>query len=82
VAGLGVDRLLDQIERNGADQHAGAEGHDQPDRRQADPESERDDGAQDERRGCEEPPAESGSHSAILLRERVDGSSLAASRLC
>ena len=45
---LRVDRLLDEIEGDGADQHACAEAHDQPDRAQADSKSQRDDGADDD----------------------------------
>jgi hypothetical protein len=48
VPALRVDRFFDEIERDGADQHARAEPHDQSDRTQADPDSERDDGTDDE----------------------------------
>ena len=47
-------RLLDEVERDRADQHACAEGHDQPDHTQADPEP----GARQERRSpARKPPA-------------------------
>jgi hypothetical protein len=36
-----VHRLLDEIERDGADQHPRAEAHDEADRPQPDPEPER-----------------------------------------
>ena len=45
VTGRHSDRLLDQVEGDRADQHARAEGHDQPDHAQADAEAERDERA-------------------------------------
>jgi hypothetical protein len=49
VAGRHPRRLFDQIEGDRADQHACTEGHDQPDRAQANLEEERDDCTDHER---------------------------------
>ena len=48
IAGRNPERLFDQIEGDRADQHACAEGHDQPDRAETDLEEERDDGTDHE----------------------------------
>jgi hypothetical protein len=58
-------RLTDEVERDGADQHARPEAHDEADRPEADPEPERRSCADHERRRRERAPAEGASH---LLR--------------
>src|SRR6185436_4568823 len=60
--GRGVERLLDELERDGADQHAGAEGHDQPQHAPLDADPERDEAADDERRARDQPPEERCAH--------------------
>ena len=70
TAGL-ADRLLHQVERDRADQHAGAEGQDQPDHAQADAEAERDQGADHQRGRRHDSPAERCCH--LPSRPRLPG---------
>jgi hypothetical protein len=58
----GVERLLDELERDCADQHAAAECHDQAERPLADAAVERERAAGDQRRGGEKAPRERGQH--------------------
>jgi hypothetical protein len=57
-----VSCLLDQIEGDRADQHAGAEAHDQPDQGQLDSKEERKNGADHERGRRQGSPAEGRRH--------------------
>ena len=66
-----VDRLLDEVERDCADEDAGAEAHDQADPRSVDADEERRDRADDERGGGEEPPAERRAHQASAFRPTI-----------
>jgi hypothetical protein len=52
VAGRDVGSLLDEIERDRADQHTSAQAHDQPDYRHADAKAERNECANHERERC------------------------------
>ena len=63
-------RLLDEIERDRADQHARAEGHDQPDPAHADVKHERQDGADHERRRRQRSPSEGRPHQPLAMRHR------------
>jgi hypothetical protein len=68
VTGGLADRLLHQVERDRADQHACAEGQDQPDHAQADAEAERDQGADHQRGSRQGSPAERCCHLPSRLR--------------
>jgi hypothetical protein len=65
--GRPVDRFLDEIEGNGADQHAGAKTHDQPDRAYVDPDQEGDDRADHERGRRQRSPTERSRHRLPIM---------------
>jgi hypothetical protein len=57
--------LLDEVERDRADQHARAESHDQTDHAQAHAEEERNERADHERGARQDPPAEGRCHQPV-----------------
>jgi len=61
-----VPGFVDELEGDGADQHAAAEGHDEAERPFADAPAERHDAAHDECRGGEKSPSERSRHDASL----------------
>ena len=74
-------KLFDEIECNCTDQHACAEAHDQPDHADGDVDSERDDGADHERRRRQQPPTERSAHLAPRVRNGPNGERAPAHRL-
>jgi len=68
VTGRLRGRLVDEIERDCADQHSRAEAHDQANHAQGDADQEREDGADYERRRRQQPPTESRAHLVPRLR--------------
>ena len=62
VPGSFLDGLLDQVEGERADQHPGAEAHDQADHAQADAEAQRDEGADHQRGSRKDSPTEGCCH--------------------
>ncbi len=67
-----VERLLDELERDGADQNAAAEGHDHAERPLSDGEPEREGAAHDQGRGGGEAPCEGSEHRAGIITGRAD----------
>ena len=78
VTGCHPGRLLHEIERDRADQHARAEAHDETDHPQTRAHKDREDRADHERRGCEGPPAERLCHLVLHLRGHMIGPSVRA----
>ena len=74
VAAVRVPRLLDELERDGADQHAAAERHHDAEQARADRPQERDRAAEDQRRRGEEAPAERLEHQPASARRALGGS--------
>ena len=66
VAGGGLERLVNELEGDGADQHAGAEGHDQAERTTADREAKRNEAAEYERRARHDAPEEGLAHQLCI----------------
>ena len=71
----GGRRLRDQLVRNGADQDAASESHDQPERGSLHRDDERQEPADEDGRACDQTPAERGAHAPTLRRARVSASS-------
>jgi hypothetical protein len=62
LPGRRLEGLLHELVRHGADQHTGAEGHDQPEQPAGDRHVQRDQAADDERRAGERAPEKRFSH--------------------
>ena len=71
-ATAGRERLFDELVGNRADQHAGAEGHDQPEEPVADADAQDEQPADEKRGGREQAPAEGCAHSAAVAHDAAE----------